>query len=887
MLNALPAHMDDKHLHVIASPGSGKTVLGLEVVCRLSKPALILAPTLTIRDQWVQRFCEHFLPDGEPCPDWITTNIREPGLITVSTYQALHCAHTGELDNGCEVDTEDGEVDDEPEEASGEVQGVAGGLVAALKSAGVNTLVLDEAHHLRTNWWKSLTSVKKDLGDLSVVALTATPPYDVSVLEWERYRELCGPVDEEICAPELVLDGNLCPHQDFVYFNAPSRDESDRLKQFHDEAESLRRDLCINEEFVSALEAHPWVENPKAHVEEILSDPEYFSSIAIFINHVRGRTPGQLLDVLGVSNEKIPPLNYEWFEVLLTRRLFLDEQHGLQIDPILKEIKDRLDRIGAVERRRVYLASTPRLDKMLTTSVQKLESILEIVKIEQESLGDDLRMVILADYIRKSEMPSGPDDIKPLHKLGVVPIFERIRRNYSKKIKLGILSGTLAVIPTESAERLREICREEKIDLSRVLIQALGHDNTYSELSIDGGDTVKVVTRLFSEGGITCLVGTKSLLGEGWDAPCVNALILASFVGSFMLSNQMRGRAVRSIPGSPDKTANVWHIVCVDPGSHSASADLATLRRRFKAFVGVSRDGESIENGIERLGIGKPPFTIERIDEINASMTLSANDRAGLRERWKNALYNPQNMMRLVNVVSAPQELLPRKYVFENSAVAGLWQAASWGGFLYSQIRGGLVWTSGWTDDLSPFRMSAIALFFAGAITAPQFVKMVRLLIKHGPIDWSIRQIGLALAKTLTWAGIIKTDFDKLIITAERDPKAKTVTCTINGCATYEQSVFLDALQEILEPVKDPRYLLVRWMIFGNHRTKDIHAVPYLIGQRKEYAEHFSLMWERYVGSNNLVFTRNIAGRRVLLQARASSMAAAFQPESERISCWK
>ena len=53
-------------------------------------------------------------------------------------------------------------------------------------------------------------------------------------------------------------------------------------------------------------------------------------------------------------------------------------------------------------------------------------------------------------------------------------------------------------------------------------------------------DLVTAVTQLFQEGLIQVVIGTKSLLGEGWDAPCVNSLILASFVGSFMLSNQMR-----------------------------------------------------------------------------------------------------------------------------------------------------------------------------------------------------------------------------------------------------------------------------------------------------------------------------------------------------------
>jgi hypothetical protein len=268
-------------------------------------------------------------------------------------------------------------------------------------------------------------------------------------------------------------------------------------------------------------------------------------------------------------------------------------------------------------------------------------------------------------------------------------------------------------------------------------------------------------------------------------------------------------------------------------------------------------------------------------------MRAAALDRASMREHWQEALYRPTNMMRLTSSVSVGQEMLPRKFVFRNSAVATLWQAVGWGGFLYSNVRGGLVWGSGWLDDLSPMRMSAIALFAAGALTAPSFIRSIRLLIKHGPVDWSIRQIGLALARTLTYTGFIKTDFEKLSVISERDPEEKTVSCTIEGCTTYEQSIFLETLEEILDPVNNPRYLIVRWAFFGTHRTEDIHAVPYLIGQRKETAEHFSTMWKRYVGPHDLVYTRTIEGRRLLLQARAASMAAAFQPRSQRLSCWK
>ena len=39
----------------MAPPGSGKTLVGLEIVHRLALPALVLCPTQTIQSQWRER----------------------------------------------------------------------------------------------------------------------------------------------------------------------------------------------------------------------------------------------------------------------------------------------------------------------------------------------------------------------------------------------------------------------------------------------------------------------------------------------------------------------------------------------------------------------------------------------------------------------------------------------------------------------------------------------------------------------------------------------------------------------------------------------------------------------------------------------------------------
>ena len=51
-----------------------------------------------------------------------------------------------------------------------------------------------------------------------VIALTATPPYDVTQIEWNRYASICGEVDEEISAPELVKVEQSLPAPGFHLF---------------------------------------------------------------------------------------------------------------------------------------------------------------------------------------------------------------------------------------------------------------------------------------------------------------------------------------------------------------------------------------------------------------------------------------------------------------------------------------------------------------------------------------------------------------------------------------------------------------------------------------------------------------------------------------------
>ena len=199
VLDDLAEHTTDDHLHVVAAPGAGKTVLGLEVVRRLNRKTLVLAPSLTVRNQWIHHFHELFVSDEGRKDALVSSSLDEPALMTVATYQSLHSA------------------------AKNREEGIS-------DFTDFEVLVLDEAHHLRNEWWKVLVELKEQLPTVRTVSLTATPPYDVPAREWNRYFEMCGPIDSIVSVPELVREGNLCPHQDFVYFCSPSEVEASTIR---------------------------------------------------------------------------------------------------------------------------------------------------------------------------------------------------------------------------------------------------------------------------------------------------------------------------------------------------------------------------------------------------------------------------------------------------------------------------------------------------------------------------------------------------------------------------------------------------------------------------------------------------------------------------------
>jgi len=118
--------------------------------------------------------------------------------------------------------------------------------------------------------------------------------------------------------------------------------------------------------------------------------------------------------------------------------------------------------------------------------------------------------------------------------------------------------------------------------------------------------------------------------------------------------------------------------------------------------------------------------------------------------------------------------------------------------------------------------------------------------------------------------------------------KQGAISCHLEGGTTFDKSTFINALQEVIAPINNPKYIIIRkntLLVFL--KRKDYHSVPDVIGRNKNYATYFKLYWEKLVGNCDLVYTRTIEGRKLLLKSRVKSLAAQFEDKVEHVNKWR
>ena len=614
--------------------------------------------------------------------------------------------------------------------------------------------------------------------------------------------------------------------------------------------------------------------NGRRDYEEMVPNAKQYIALAVFLRCYGLEIDKKIVREM-TARRGLPSYKMEYGETALQFLIdgeMLSEEQKEELVGLLREY-------SLYEKRKVSLVLNEKLKRAMVSSVGKLSSISDIAKSEIASMGEKLRMLVLTDYIKKENLSKIASE-EEFESVNVVSIFETLRRA-CPTIDIGVLSGTLVILPNS-------------IDLSDIKHKKEPiSDTDYSVVNFSGSihRSIDYVGKLFEQGKIKVLVGTKSLLGEGWDSPCINTLILASFVGSFVLSNQMRGRAIRIDKNDPDKSANIWHLVTVEPehlfkdkaverfiskakdSKHTElkSCDYDVLKRRFDSFMGPNYTTGKIESGIDRITLIKPPYDKEGIEHINEEMLKLSGNRADVKEKWKGEVAKGGFAVNMETEV--PTEA--------KAPVVNFWNVA-----FYTLVTIVEILLIATFIGASLFSFKGFFSFILGIIVLVFLVKGIKRLASHFNPAASVKALGTAVYKTLCECELISRDAK---VETKVDKGAFSVSMQLKNATMHDQNIFNTAMTEMLSPIDNPRYILIAKNMFDGYNYKLSFACPSIIGKKKEYVEVLAKKLKKTTGKFEAVYTHREEGRSFILKCRKKSYITANEKimgKKYKVSHW-
>ena len=808
VLDNLERFLSNEKIHVVAAPGSGKTILGLELIKRLDNVSLILVPSIAIREQWIERFTSNFLENKNEASSWISNDIKVFRPIMCITYQAFYYAYKSE---NMDIVDDDGNIE------KSDYQNF--NMFEMIKKYNVKTLCLDECHHLKLEWWKALEAFTKMVDGLKIIALTATPPYDSNIQEWNRYIELCGPIDDEIFVPELIKDNNLCPHQDFVYFSYPRENEKLDIYKYYSAGIKFFDKLTNDERFIKLIKSNNIYKKYRNFEKLFYSNEQYYRALVCFLYLKKVKIP--LLVKMLVKIEKF---DHNMLDDLLQNVLY-DDQESYEDKEYITYLRKTLATLGMVHNKKVSILANEKINKIITSSLSKLDSIRYILEHEKRN-NKDIRCAILTDYIKEKDKISIGNDKKEITSFGTIPIFEYLRRSNIKDVKLCCLTGTICIVPKEAIAYLYNGYSFTKIN-----------NTDYYEISVGVNARKKLVlelTTLFKDGVFNVVIGTKSLLGEGWDSPCIDTLIIASFIGSYVLSNQIRGRAIRKYQ---NKVANIWHLATLDPFDYHFSHDYDNLVKRFDSFVGIDYENRQIENGIERLGLYDVPKSYKETNNFNVKALEEATKKKEVEDIWSDCINRAKKIEYLTKITKISRKRFKKDYTFYAYLIS-------------SVLFMGLTFVSYNISYVIENKILASIISYGLMIIFGMFslLYLCRIIILGNP-ELKLRWLSKVLLRSLKKIDIITSKSVKIVV---KRAKMNDTAVYLENATTYEQNIFSTCLIQMIGPVDNPRYLICA----PKNIRREFYVVPDMFKKNKNLASIFHNETRLVLGPSKLLFAK-------------------------------
>ena len=908
VVEKLDTYLTDKRIHIVAAPGAGKTVIGLEIFKHLQLKTLAISPTTVVRDQWMERLSD-FLPNGEPHPDWCSHSLTQPALFTTATYQGLYG-----------FDKRLSKPKAEPEHPlKNDALPAFDSMQAWFKHHDIKLLILDEAHHLKAAWWQILMKLIRDSDDLIVVSLAATPPYDTNATEWSRYIELCGPVDEAISIPELVRSKSLCPHQDYVWMvNTEERNlallncQKEKLDQFIEE-------ITNHQELLTLLQRHYWRDpHSPPTVQTVLYHLEECFALLGLLKKQGHPLPEHLLAIIEKTPDEIQPMDLFDWEVLL--QSFIDGKHYPDVTP-MPEFRESISQLlrgkHLLKQRRVSLDNSARKLQVFNKTQERIKGCFDITNIEYANRQEWMRLVILADYIHDEKYQLSLDGLEAPS--GCYPIFHYFIHHLSEELtaKAALLTGRLSIIHRSVLPKLAKQLAADRYVTSVPYSEHPG----YVVLSMPSQYLSAALTALHKSGDLQILIGTHALLGEGWDAPHVNSLILTTQTEADVTTNQLRGRAIRIDPDDDLKTASIWHIIAVTPDKTNNALIFQDLNRRFKTFAGIHANALQIESGIERLVFADDEYANETAFSQSIPFTQHSNQRMAkhlkddifnLQARWQNALEKVEKhrcQLGLQMELSRSTQWHHLTDAFANRQYGFLPMLRSPVGIGVSTLTVLAAAQMALAAGFSPFVSAAAGLagMSASLLTTKvgadllwryRFSKAPETRTRNSQIPVSqasrseiktMRTFAQIVLNALRDTGQIKTTHDEgndEVTVSEL--KVGYFRFSLNGFTRQENDTFLTGLSQLLEPIRQPQYILT---LATKPKAHQIIPVPHILGSNKKNALAFAQQWHQHfpadIAKTSVHCTASALGQRYLLKAKVAAQDAEQDNLINLINRWE
>jgi superfamily II DNA or RNA helicase len=851
--------------HVVAPPGAGKTLVGLEIIRRVGRPAVTFSPTTTIQEQWRDKV-RLFLPDpSEGVADpaalaEVSTDPRQLGSISCLTYQSLATqtqerefldrvgrqAWVDELvDGGRTPEGAEAYLVDLATKGHGPyTEGVrrraaarkkkllesgeatieqllhpnALDLVERIVALDVGVIVLDEAHHLLDYWAMILARLITRLPTAVIVGLTATPPASAEGDELDNYLALVNGIDFEVPTPAVVRSGNLAPYQDLVLITAPTDAEKQFLASQHQLLEQAFARAFDDSRFPAFVETTVNRPDGARTWQDLLS--EEFETAVAGVRYLVERGAALAPDVETVP-EMLAPMTVRDRGALVRAWClgFLRLSKDPADEQALADLKAALRTLGLSMTETGWRTTSSPTDRVLAYSRSKTDGAVRILAEEAGAMGERLRAVVLTDFERSS-----PTALRRLEGVldkdsggAVQAVRALVADAATSALEPIMVTGHTVLADAGAAERFLADAREwfahNGLDPG---LTATDAGDGLSEIDGEGGDWqprhyVAWVTDMFERGVTRCIVGTRGLLAEGWDSLSLNTLVDLTTAGTFASVNQIRGRTIRLDPAWPRKVADNWDVVCLDARIDEGRDDLERFLGKHRHVWGLSPNKRIVKGAGHvdpRLQlVQQQPSSKIQVDLVNRRSLRRARDRDAAYDEW--GIGSPfENFEFRGTILAGPPEQLKTAYSYRSSLRAliniilfNLIEAAILLGYAIPQAK-----LNGMSNAYAALLGLGILALSIG-VSIPFAVRFVKRAFVELPVTAYLTDFGHAIADALTSTGVAAASPDRVRVAEGLDGTYDVHLDTPDRAAA---DAFSAAFDDLFQPIVDQRYLVER-----------------------------------------------------------------------------